>query len=128
MLGTAGIGAETARTLAPHGPSHIYITGRNRKAADALIEEIRGKHASVGMTFVEVDFTSLAAVKESVQRDFKHERLDVLMCTAGVMTQPPVLSKDGYGTLKCMYLSMKRLLITTFQRSNSPSTTSHTRC
>ncbi|KAF2437595.1 oxidoreductase [Karstenula rhodostoma CBS 690.94] len=94
--GTAGIGAETARTLAPHGPSHIYITGRNRKAADTLIGEIQGGHASVGMTFIEVDFTSLASVKEGVQKGFKHERLDVLMCTAGVMAQPAVLSKDGY--------------------------------
>jgi NAD(P)-dependent dehydrogenase (short-subunit alcohol dehydrogenase family) len=127
MLGTAGIGAETARTLAPHDPSHIYITGRNQRAADALIKEIQGKHASVGMTFVEVDFTSLAAVKECVQREFKHARLDILMCTAGVMTQPPMLSKDGYGTLKCMSLSMERLLTTNNQRYNSRSTTLHMR-
>lgn len=49
------------------------------------------------MTFVEVDFTSLEAVKEAVTKGFKHERLDLLMCTAGIMTQPPILSKDGYG-------------------------------
>lgn len=49
------------------------------------------------MTFIEVDFTSLKSVRESVRGGFKHERLDILMCTAGVMTQPPVLSKDGYG-------------------------------
>lgn len=59
ILGTAGIGAETARTLAPHGPLHIYITGRNRKAAEALISEIQKSHASVGMTFIEADFSSL---------------------------------------------------------------------
>ncbi|OAF98767.1 oxidoreductase [Paraphaeosphaeria sporulosa] len=96
--GTAGIGAETARTLAPHGPSHIYITGRNRKAADTLIGDIQKSYASVGMTFIEVDFTSLSSVKDNVQKGFKHERLDVLMCTAGIMASPPVLSKDGYET------------------------------
>ncbi|KAF1967966.1 NAD(P)-binding protein, partial [Bimuria novae-zelandiae CBS 107.79] len=92
--GTAGIGAETARTLAPHGPEHIYITGRNRTAADKLIAEIRDKYPSIRMTFVEVDFTSLKSVKDVVRNGFKHERLDLLMCTAGVMTQPAVLSKD----------------------------------
>ena len=29
-------------------------------------------------------------------QDFKHDRLDVLICSAGIMAQPPELSKDGY--------------------------------
>ena len=49
------------------------------------------------MTFIEADFSSLKSVKNGVQKGFKHDRLDILMCTAGVMTQPPVLGKDGYG-------------------------------
>jgi NAD(P)-dependent dehydrogenase (short-subunit alcohol dehydrogenase family) len=35
-------------------------------------------------------------VKESVKRDFKHDRLDILMNNAGIMAQPATLSKDGY--------------------------------
>ena len=49
------------------------------------------------MTFIEIDFTSLKSVKKGVQKGFKHDRLDILMCTAGVMTQPAGLSQDGYG-------------------------------
>lgn len=97
MEGTGGVGRETVRTLAPHAPAHIYITGRNQKAAGELIDEIHSKYPNVSMTFIEADFSSMASVKEAVRKSFKHDRLDLLFCTAGVMTQPPVLSKDGYG-------------------------------
>lgn len=48
------------------------------------------------MTFVELDLSSLASVKEGVKKYFKHDRLDILMCNAGIMAQPASLSKDGY--------------------------------
>lgn len=49
------------------------------------------------MTFIQADFSSLKSVKESVNAGFKHDRLDLLMCTAGIMAQPATLSKDNYG-------------------------------
>jgi NAD(P)-dependent dehydrogenase (short-subunit alcohol dehydrogenase family) len=43
-----------------------------------------------------MDLCSLAAVKQAVKKDFKHDRLDILMNNAGIMAQPAVLSTDGY--------------------------------
>lgn len=47
------------------------------------------------MTFIELDLSSLSSVKEAI-RKFGHDRLDILMCNAGIMAHPPGLSKDGY--------------------------------
>lgn len=44
-----------------------------------------------------MDLDSLAAVKEAA-RKFSHDRLDILMCNAGILNDPPALSKDGYET------------------------------
>jgi NAD(P)-dependent dehydrogenase (short-subunit alcohol dehydrogenase family) len=48
------------------------------------------------MTFIQLDLTSLASVKENVKKDFAHDRLDILINCAGIMAQPGALSKDGY--------------------------------
>jgi NAD(P)-dependent dehydrogenase (short-subunit alcohol dehydrogenase family) len=49
------------------------------------------------MTFLEMDQSSLASVKSAAAK-FAHERLDILLCNAGIMDVPPALSKDGFET------------------------------
>lgn len=83
------------RALAKHEPEHIYFSGRNKKAGEALIADIKSNVPSASLTFVEMDLSSLASVKAAAQK-FAHERLDVLICNAGIMAVPPALSKDGY--------------------------------
>jgi len=82
--------------MARHQPDHIYFTGRNAKAAAKLITDIKSTSPSVELTFMEMDMTSLVSVKSAVDKVFSHDRLDVLMCNAGVMAQPPAVSKDGF--------------------------------
>ncbi|KAF2688326.1 NAD(P)-binding protein [Lentithecium fluviatile CBS 122367] len=94
--GTTGLGAASAKHLAAHNPQHIYISGRNATAGNALVLELTTKHPHVGATFVPLDLASLGAVKESIKTHFKHDRLDILMNNAGIMAQPAALSKDGY--------------------------------
>ncbi|KAK0728439.1 putative short-chain dehydrogenase [Lasiosphaeria miniovina] len=94
--GTAGLGRESVGLLAQHDPSHIYFTGRDVKAAESLIAEVKEKKPAVGLTFVALDMTSLASVKAAVAANFSHDRLDLLMCNAGVMALPAGLSKDGF--------------------------------
>jgi NAD(P)-dependent dehydrogenase (short-subunit alcohol dehydrogenase family) len=65
------------------------------KAGEALIADIKKNNASASLTFVEMDLCSLASVKAAAQK-FAHDRLDVLLCNAGIMAVPPALSKDGY--------------------------------
>lgn len=94
--GSAGLGAASAKALAAHNPAHIYISGRNRKAGEALIHEIQTKNPKAQMTFVQLDLSSIASVKAAIKQSFKHDRLDILMCNAGIMAQPATLSPDGY--------------------------------
>ena len=42
-----------------------------------------------------MDLSSLASVRAAADK-FAHDRLDVLMCNAGIMEVPPSLSADGY--------------------------------
>ena len=42
-----------------------------------------------------MDLSSLASI-EAATPQFIHSRLDILMCNAGIMAHPPLLSKDGY--------------------------------
>lgn len=93
--GTAGLGSATIRALAKHEPEHIYFSGRNKKAGESLIAEIGRTEPSFSATFLEMDLASLSSVKAASQK-FIHNRLDVLICNAGVMAIPPALSQDGY--------------------------------
>ena len=83
------------KAFAHHEPRHIYFSGRNKKVAESLLAEIKTTKPSVSITFVEMDLTSLASVKAAAKM-FTHNRLDLLMCNAGIMASPPALSKDGY--------------------------------
>ena len=94
--GTAGIGRATVEALAKHNPAHIYFSGRNRKAAESLITDVKHVSPSASLTFLEIDLSSLASVKNAVATRFIHDRLDVLICNAGIMSVPPAVSKDGY--------------------------------
>lgn len=93
--GTAGLGRESVDALARHDPDHIYFTGRNVKAGERLIETVGKNYPSVGLTFVELDMSSLATVRSGMQK-FTHDRLDILMCNAGIMAHHPELTKDGF--------------------------------
>ncbi|KAI1849615.1 hypothetical protein JX266_004564 [Neoarthrinium moseri] len=93
--GTAGLGKESVLALARHKPAHIYFSGRNGNAADSVLREVGDIAPGVGITFVELDLTSLAAVKVASSK-FVHNRLDILMCNAGIMSKPSGVSADGY--------------------------------
>ncbi|KAH7384200.1 hypothetical protein DE146DRAFT_217888 [Phaeosphaeria sp. MPI-PUGE-AT-0046c] len=94
--GTAGLGSESIKALLGHDPGHIYFTGRNATAAEALISEVKQSHPNVGLTFIKIDLSSLQSVKDGVAKGFKHDRLDLLLNNAGIICKPPVLSVDGY--------------------------------
>ncbi|KAK7757521.1 hypothetical protein SLS62_000536 [Diatrype stigma] len=93
--GTAGLGKASIEALAKHEPAHIYFTGRNATAAQSLISSITQSNPSVALTFLEMDMGSLSTVKAALKR-FAHDRLDILMCNAGIMASPAGLSKDGF--------------------------------
>ncbi|KAH7021433.1 oxidoreductase [Microdochium trichocladiopsis] len=94
--GTAGLGRATVISLARHSPAHIYFTGRNASAAADLLAEIKQIDPAVGTTFLKMDMNSLADVKKACVDGFRHSRLDLVVCNAGVMYIPVGLSADGF--------------------------------
>lgn len=95
--GTAGLGARSVVELAQRNPAHIYLTGRNAKAADAVIKEAQATGSKTNLQFLPCDLTSLASVKAAAETVLAEQsRLDVLLANAGIMNAPPSLTKDGY--------------------------------
>ncbi|GFF81891.1 hypothetical protein CNMCM6936_006625 [Aspergillus lentulus] len=97
--GTAGLGAATVLHLAKHShpPAHIYISGRNAQRADELVKQLSASNSTARVSFLPCDLASLSSVNEAAETILSQEsRLDILMCNAGIMAQPPSLTKDGY--------------------------------
>ncbi|KAL3433238.1 hypothetical protein BDV09DRAFT_186837 [Aspergillus tetrazonus] len=93
--GTAGLGAAAVIHLAKHSPAHIYISGRNAKSADVVIQQAQKSGTKV--SFLACDLASLDSVKKAADTILAQEsRLDLLMCNAGIMAVPPGKTSDGY--------------------------------
>ncbi|KAJ7030806.1 oxidoreductase [Mycena alexandri] len=95
--GTAGIGKETLLALAKHSPKGLYFTGRNSQRGAQIVADINASAPSITIVFLECDLESLESVKQAAEQFVSQsDRLDVLVCNAGVMNVPPALTKDGY--------------------------------
>jgi NAD(P)-dependent dehydrogenase (short-subunit alcohol dehydrogenase family) len=81
--------------LAAHNPAHILFTGRNAKAAEDVIG--RGLKG-VKLTFIACDTANNSSVKSAAENILSTipDRLDVLVCCAGIMAKPAGVSKDGF--------------------------------
>lgn len=95
--GTTGLGKSTVTQLATHKPAHIYFTGRNERTAASTVESCKAAAPDVPVTFLPCDLASLAAVRDAA-RSFQQQqqRLDILICNAGIMALPPAVTTDGY--------------------------------
>ncbi|KAK7423808.1 hypothetical protein QQZ08_008851 [Neonectria magnoliae] len=89
---TRGIGRTALLHLAKHSPEHIYFTGRNQAAADAVLAALS---SGVKATFLECGLASLASVRAAAER-FVHARLDIFIANAGVMGVDAGLTADGF--------------------------------
>ena len=95
--GTSGLGKEAILALSRKQPKRIYFTGRNSKGAASVISQVKDANPTVNLIFLECDQTSLSSVESAIKQFLSHsQRLDVLLCNAGVMGTDPSLTKDGY--------------------------------
>jgi NAD(P)-dependent dehydrogenase (short-subunit alcohol dehydrogenase family) len=91
------LGKSSIAELAKHQPAHIYFSGRNAKNADRVIDEIKADVVDALLTFIPCDLASLASIDEAGKLfASKSQRLDILMCNAGIMAVPADVTKDGY--------------------------------
>ncbi len=97
---SAGIGVETARSLAAHG-AHVVGAARDLKKAKAATAQVR-KDAEAnggGFELVALDLGSLKSVRACADILLaKGEPFDVVIANAGVMATPFGYTLDGFET------------------------------
>ena len=96
--GNAGIGKETAIGLAEQG-AQVLITARDAQRGADAVAEIRARTGSDTVDVVALDLADLASVRrcaaELLQRS---DRLDVLVCNAGLVMSRRTETADGFET------------------------------
>jgi NAD(P)-dependent dehydrogenase (short-subunit alcohol dehydrogenase family) len=97
---SAGMGVETARSLAAHG-AHVIGAARDLAKAENATAQVRRDAAAGGGSFelVELDLASLKNVRACADGLLeKGEFVDVIIANAGVMATPFGHTADGFET------------------------------
>ena len=97
---SAGLGVETARSLAAHG-AHVVGAARDVTKAEAATAEVRRDAAGHGGSFelVTLDLASLKSVRAcATELIAKGEPFDLVIANAGVMATPFGHTADGFET------------------------------
>jgi NAD(P)-dependent dehydrogenase (short-subunit alcohol dehydrogenase family) len=96
---SAGLGVETARTLAAHG-AQVVGAARDLNKAKAATEQVRVQAANGGgLELVELDLASLASVRACADALIStREPFDLVIANAGVMACPKGQTSDGFET------------------------------
>jgi len=97
---SAGLGVETARSLAAHG-ARVVGTARDLSKAEAATAQVRSDAAANGGSFelVALDLASLNSVRDCADKLLANsEPFDVVIANAGVMATPFGHTADGFET------------------------------
>jgi NAD(P)-dependent dehydrogenase (short-subunit alcohol dehydrogenase family) len=97
---SAGLGVETARSLAAHG-AHVVGAARDVTKAEAATAQVRREAAAHGGSFelVTLDLASLKSVRAcATELIAKGESFDLVIANAGVMATPFGHTVDGFET------------------------------
>jgi NAD(P)-dependent dehydrogenase (short-subunit alcohol dehydrogenase family) len=97
---SAGLGVETARSLAAHG-AHVVGAARDLIKAKAATPQVQEAAAANGGSFalVELDLANLKSVRACSDRLLAQgDPLDVIIANAGVMATPFGHTADGFET------------------------------
>ena len=95
---SAGIGVETARSLAAHG-AHVVGAARDLAKAEAATAQVRKDAAQNGGSFavIELDLGNLKSVRACADRLVTEGKpLDLVIANAGVMATPFEHTADGF--------------------------------
>jgi NAD(P)-dependent dehydrogenase (short-subunit alcohol dehydrogenase family) len=109
------LGRRVAQELAAKGAT-VLLHGRSPERLEATLEELRSQTGSEKVNSYLADLFSLAAVRHLAERIFsEHDRLDVLVNNAGLISPERGESEEGYElTFAVNYLShflLTRLLL-----------------
>jgi NAD(P)-dependent dehydrogenase (short-subunit alcohol dehydrogenase family) len=96
---SAGLGVETARTLAAHG-AQVVGAARDLNKARTATEQVRAQAASGGgLELVELDLASLTSVRACADALVSLGKpFDLIIANAGIMACPKGSTSDGFET------------------------------
>jgi NAD(P)-dependent dehydrogenase (short-subunit alcohol dehydrogenase family) len=96
---SAGLGVETARTLAAHG-AFVVGAARDLRKAQGATEQVRADAANGGgLELVELDLASLASVRACADALVAAGKpFDLVIANAGIMACPKGTTADGFET------------------------------
>ena len=97
---SAGLGVETARSLAAHG-AEVVGAARDLNKAETATEQVRNAAAAHGgsVNLIELDLANLKSVRACADGLLsKGEPFDVVIANAGVMATPFGHTADGFET------------------------------
>ena len=97
---SAGLGIETARTLAAHG-ADVVGTARDLTKAERATASVWKDAAGAGgsLTLTQLDLADLESVRSCANALIKEARaFDVIIANAGVMATPKGQTRDGFET------------------------------
>lgn len=93
---TTGLGLETARALAAAG-AHVVLTGRTAEKAAAAVVTVREQMPDASVEPGVLELGSLASVRAfAAEFAVSHDRLDLLIENAGIMSVPFGRTEDGF--------------------------------
>ena len=92
----SGLGLETARELARRG-ARVVMACRSEDRARRARAEIRRDVPGAALDVEILDLASLASVHRFAEA-YRHDRLDLLYCNAGIMAVPRSETEDGFET------------------------------
>jgi NAD(P)-dependent dehydrogenase (short-subunit alcohol dehydrogenase family) len=105
--GNGGIGYQTTKQLANHG-ARVYMASRNQEKCEKAMKELQEEHdklpedqkngvEKLDIQFVKLDLMQLSSCKEAGEAFCsKEDRLDILVCNAGIMAAGYEITKDGF--------------------------------
>jgi len=92
----SGIGYETALALADKG-AKVMMACRSEERGEAALSRLLDAASDADATLVSLDLTSLESVRACAEHVAAlHDRLDLLICNAGVMTPPLSRTEEGF--------------------------------
>ena len=92
---SAGLGAETVRSLAAHG-AHVVGAVRNLAKAEAATQQVRGQAAG-GLELAQLDLASLASVRACADALLAAGKpFDLVIANAGLMAGAKAMTVDGF--------------------------------
>jgi len=99
--GNAGIGYETAKDLLQRG-ARVVILCRNMNKGRQAIQQLRmeTKCDEKNIRLMECDLCSFESVRNAAKLyNAEEDRLDILICNAGLAWAPDTVTKDGFNSV-----------------------------